>query len=60
MIKFPDKAGNNYLTVNESDSTNFLTGRNIGDGTENIPMTVNNAVIHQINKVLTVDNLDSE
>ena len=52
VINFPDNAGNNYLTVNESDSTNIITGRELGTGTEVFPNIVSNGVIHQINKVL--------
>jgi len=59
IINLHDKTGNNYLTVNESESTNILAGRTLGEGTEVFPSVVNNAVIHEIDTVLLVTGLDT-
>lgn len=58
IINIPDKTGNTYVTINESSSTNILAGRELGDGTETFPVIVNNAVIHEIDTVLIVNELD--
>jgi uncharacterized surface protein with fasciclin (FAS1) repeats len=59
MIKIRDKSGNNYVTINESDSTNIIAGISLGDGTATIENTFTSGVIHQINKVLTVNDVDT-
>ena len=59
-ILITDKSGNNYLTINESDSTNLVTGKQIGDGTEIIKNKITTGVIHQINKVLIKNDLDTD
>ncbi len=60
MIGFPDKLGANYLTVNESAKTNIITARALGTGTEAYPMILSNAVIHEIDKVLLFNELDTK
>ena len=60
VIDFPDKQGVNYLTVNESDKTNIITARAMGTGTEAYPMILSNAVIHEIDKVLLFNQLDTK
>jgi uncharacterized surface protein with fasciclin (FAS1) repeats len=57
IIDLPDKTGANYVTVNESESTNILAGRTLGQGTETFPSVVNNGVIHEIDTVLIVTGL---
>jgi uncharacterized surface protein with fasciclin (FAS1) repeats len=52
LINIEDRAGNIYLSVPESERTNKLAGRNLGAGTETIPVVINNGVIHEIDKVL--------
>ena len=59
MINIPDRTGNNYLTVYESASTNILAGRDLSGGTSTtFPNIINNAVIHEIDKVLVYDEID--
>lgn len=60
QINFPDKQGANYLTVNESAKTNIITARALGTGTPAYPMILSNAVIHEIDKVLLFNELDTE
>jgi uncharacterized surface protein with fasciclin (FAS1) repeats len=60
VINFADKQGGNYLTVNESAKTNILTARAMGTGTEVYPVIVTNAVIHEIDKVLLFNELDTK
>jgi uncharacterized surface protein with fasciclin (FAS1) repeats len=60
VINFPDKQGADYLTVNESDKTNIITARALGTGTEAYPMILSNAVIHEIDKVLLFNELDTK
>ncbi len=58
-ILIPDKSGNNYLTIDESDSTNIIAGKQIGEGTETIKNKITYGVIHQISKVLTRNNVNT-
>jgi uncharacterized surface protein with fasciclin (FAS1) repeats len=59
MINIPDRTGNNYLTIYESASTNLLAGRDLSGGTSTtFPNIINNAVIHEIDKVLVYDDVD--
>jgi uncharacterized surface protein with fasciclin (FAS1) repeats len=60
VISFSDKQGGNYLTVDESATTNFITARDLGTGTEAYPMILSNAVIHEIDKVLLFNELDTK
>jgi uncharacterized surface protein with fasciclin (FAS1) repeats len=60
QINFPDKQGGSYEMVNESDKTNIITARNLGAGTEAYPMILSNAVIHEIDKVLLINELDTK
>jgi len=59
MISIPNKTGGTYLIINESELTNVLTGRNLGDGTEVFANVVNNAVVHEIDRVLLFEDLDT-
>jgi len=60
-ISIPAKDGTDYLTIDESARTNILTGRNLGTQglTGTFPNVINNAVIHEINKVLVMDEVDT-
>jgi hypothetical protein len=59
IIEIPKKDGNNYVTVVEAGSTtNILTGVTRGTGQEVFPILYNNGVIHSIDKVLKVEELD--
>jgi len=58
-ILIPDKSGNTYLTINESDSTNIITGKSIGEATDIIKNRITTGAIHQINKVLIKNSIDT-
>ena len=60
VIEVPDKTGGNYLTIPESDKTNMISGRRLGDGSEAFPNIISNAIIHEIDKVLLFEELDTE
>lgn len=60
VIRFKLKDGKNYYTLNESDSTNTLTGISLNTGQEAINNTRNNAVIHEISKPLLFDELQTK
>ncbi len=57
VIQFKDKEGADYAKVQESDLTNLLTGIRQGTGLEVFPPTFNNAVIHEVDKVLSFEEL---
>jgi uncharacterized surface protein with fasciclin (FAS1) repeats len=59
-IRFRDKSGSVFTSINESESTNRLTGINTGTGQEVFPNTFNNAVIHEIDEVLIFEELDTQ
>jgi uncharacterized surface protein with fasciclin (FAS1) repeats len=59
LIEIPKKDGSNYVAVEEADNTtNILTGVTRGTGQEVFPILYNNGVIHAIDKVLKVEELD--
>ena len=59
IINIPQKDGSNYVEIEEADNTtNILTGVPRGTGQEVYPNLYNNGVIHEINKVLKVEELD--
>jgi len=59
LIQIPKKDGTNYVEVEEADNTtNLLTGVTRGTGQEVFPILYNNGVIHVIDKVLDVKELD--
>ncbi len=59
IIEIPKKDGTNYTVVEEADNTsNILTGVSKGTGQEVFPVLYNNGVIHAIDKVLKVEELD--
>jgi uncharacterized surface protein with fasciclin (FAS1) repeats len=60
VISFSDKQGGYYLTVDESATTNIITARDLGTGTEAYPMILSNAVIHEIDKVLLFNELNTK
>lgn len=62
IIEFPDRDGNNYVTVNESDASNLLTGRTIveGSGPQTIPNAVNQGVVHEINRAFSLELMDTK
>ncbi len=60
VIDFPSKQGGNYLRINESDKSNILAARTIGTGTEAYPNILTNAVIHEIDKVLLFNQVETK
>ena len=60
MIEIPAKDGRSYVEFEEADgTTNILTGVSRGTGQEVYPILYNNGVIHEIDKVLKVEELDT-
>lgn len=63
VIEIPGNDGSNYITVNESENTNVVTARTIqteGDGQPTYPNLVSQAVIHEIDKVFSLEEMDTE
>ncbi len=58
-IRFPDKNGGTYLEVEESSYTNYVTARRSGDASLAFPVIVTSGVIHNIDRLLIFDELDS-
>lgn len=58
-IQIPDKDGGIFLSVTESPVTNVMTGRNIGEGEEVFESLIINGLIHEIDRVLIFDELDT-
>jgi uncharacterized surface protein with fasciclin (FAS1) repeats len=59
IIDIPKKDGSIYVEIEEADNTtNILTGVSRGTGQEVYPILYNNGVIHEIDKVLKVEELD--
>ena len=59
IIEIPKKDGTSYVEIEEADkTTNILTGVSRGTGQEVYPILYNNGVIHQIDKVLKIEELD--
>lgn len=60
VIEFIDKNGGVYATVNESNRTNIIVSRNIGTGTETIKSLLAYGVIHELDKPLIYNDLDTK
>jgi uncharacterized surface protein with fasciclin (FAS1) repeats len=61
FIEIPKKDGSSYVEFEEADNTtNILTGVTRGTGQEVFPILYNNGVIHEIDKVLKVEELDTK
>ena len=60
VINIPDKTGANYLAVPESNRTNLIVGRRIDEVAGVFPNILSNAIIHEIDKVLLFENLDTK
>ncbi len=59
IIDIPGKDGSIYVEIEEAGkATNILTGVSKGTGQEVFPVLYNNGVIHEIDKVLKVEELD--
>lgn len=59
-INFRGKNGEIYLSVPESPLVNIITSRNLGTGNEPIKNILATGVIHEINKALLFDQLDTK
>lgn len=60
VINIPTKDGSNYVEINEEDgTTNLLTGIVTGEGNDIFNNMFNNGVIHEVDKVLILEELDS-
>ena len=60
VINIPDKDGASYVEIiEEKGRTNLLTGVLLGEGGEVFPVMFNNGVVHEIDKVLKVEELDT-
>lgn len=59
-INIPAADGSTYVEVVEAGAaTNILTGVTLGTGQEIFPVLYNNGVIHEINKALSVEKLNT-
>src|SRR5690606_10654817 len=59
-IAFTDKTGATYTEIEEDETkTNFITGISGGTGQEVFAIQFNNSVVHEINKVLIKEELDT-
>jgi uncharacterized surface protein with fasciclin (FAS1) repeats len=59
VIDILDSNGGVYVSAVESDVTNVMTGRNMGEGDEVFPGFVINGVLHEIDRVLVFEELDT-
>lgn len=57
-IEFQDRNGNSYLIVPESNSTNAIASKSVGDPNQVFILTETTGVVHLIDKVLVADSLD--
>ncbi len=63
VIRFRGKNGSVFTEINESESTNYLAGiiyESTDDRDDVFPYIVNNAVIHRVDKVLDVQELNTK
>jgi len=60
VIHIPAKDGTNYLSVEESPKTNLIMARNIGETGAVFPVLTSTAVIHEIDRVLQTEELDTK
>lgn len=60
VIRFKDKTGAVYSEVEESVNTNMLTGINLGESNDVFSNIFNNAVIHEIDRVLVFGEVDTQ
>jgi uncharacterized surface protein with fasciclin (FAS1) repeats len=57
-IHILDNSGSDYVSVPESETSNIMTSKVMGTGQEVFPNVSTNAVIHGIDKVLLIDQID--
>ena len=59
VIRIKSSGGENYVEIIESENANMLAGIISGDGQSAYPDLYNNAVIHEIDKVLSLEDVDT-
>ncbi len=59
LIEILDESGGAYVSVEESELTNIMTGMDVGEGEEVFRKYVITGVIHEIDRVLVFDQLDT-
>jgi uncharacterized surface protein with fasciclin (FAS1) repeats len=59
VIEIMDKSGGVYVEAEESNVTNIMTGKNTSEGQQVFPGYVINGVIHEIDRVLVFNELDT-
>jgi len=60
VIRLKDKEGSVYAAVEESGRANMLTGINLGESNDVFSNIFNNAVIHEIDRVLSFGEVDTQ
>jgi uncharacterized surface protein with fasciclin (FAS1) repeats len=60
IIRLKDKEGSVYAVVEESERANMLTGINLGESDDVFSNIFNNAVIHEIDRVLRIGEVDTQ
>ena len=59
VIRIPDAQGTDYAVAEESGSTNLMAGRDVGEGTEVFRNLVITQVIHEIDRALIYQEVDT-
>lgn len=61
LISLPDNTGGTYVDIPESDSTNIMTGINLGDPVNDVfPVVLVNAIVHKTDKAFIYTELDAK
>ncbi len=60
VIRIPDDQGADYATAEESEVTNIMTGRDAGEGNEVFRNLIISRVLHEIDRVLLFDEVDTD
>ena len=60
FISIKNLSGTDYISIPESSRTNIITGRDLGDGQQVFPNVISTAVIHEIDKVLLLEEIDTQ
>jgi len=60
VITIGSTSGGSYVDVIESEDANIMTGRDVGEGNEVFRNLIISRVIHEIDKVLMIDEVDTQ
>jgi uncharacterized surface protein with fasciclin (FAS1) repeats len=60
VITIRNASGGSFVEVIESENANIMAGRDVGEGTEVFRNLVISRVLHKIDKVLMVDEVDTQ